>query len=496
MKINLKKFTELTRAKKQKKSPAVKKPNVLKNAPIVSIFSTVFKRIKINSTLIKPAFITIAVIAIIILGRKSPFGNDAKELLPDSSVFDDLSLEGSIPTVKDDNKYTAFFFEIYDLIKTQYWNVLSDEQLAALTKLALQKVREKEIITTPTNKEQLRNLIIDEMKEMTEEEKKIFITQLSDIVLANLEPFGRSRLYTSKKQQELSNTVKNINPNVNHYDVLTVDKNASQEDIKLAYNSKIAELKTQPQTEDVIKETTKVEKAYEVLQDDNTKKIYDEAGADPTITGRLITPGIYYIYISKFSPTTVAELNSVMEKVDSGNILDTLIIDLRRNIGGAIDGLPYFLGPFIGNDQYAYQFFRRGEKQDFKTKTGWLPSLVRYKKVVILQDEQVQSSGEVFIATLKKYNVGVTVGVPTKGWGSVESVFKITNQLDPENETYSVFLVHSLTLKEDGTTIEGKGVDPLVNTNSPSWTSEFNKYMNFPELTSAVRTLLASPPQP
>ena len=42
----------------------------------------------------------------------------------------------------------AFFFEIFELIKTQFWNVLSDEQLIAITKLAIQKVREKEIIET------------------------------------------------------------------------------------------------------------------------------------------------------------------------------------------------------------------------------------------------------------------------------------------------------------------------------------------------------------
>jgi len=179
-----------------------------------------------------------------------------------------------------------------------------------------------------------------------------------------------------------------------------------------------------------------------------------------------------------------------MQKYNTGSELDTLIIDLRGNIGGAIDGLPHFLGPFIGQNQYAYQFFKRGDKQDFVTQSGWLPSLVRYKKVVILIDDQVQSSGEVFASVLKKYNVGVLVGVPTKGWGTVEAVFKIKNQVDPENETYSALMVHSLTLREDSLPIEGRGVEPLVNINNPNWQQELYSYFSNQELVNAVANLV------
>ncbi|OGC45242.1 hypothetical protein A2V49_01420 [candidate division WWE3 bacterium RBG_19FT_COMBO_34_6] len=455
-----------------------------------------FKQIKftkINLKLPKKQLITIAIIlAVIILavvGRKSPFGQDWNKVLPDSSIFDENS-----PKSADDNKYTAFFFEVYDLILQKYWNQLSDEQLINLTKLAMEKITEQPVLGTIATRQDLRENIIKTMENKNEVEKKDFIAKITDLVLANLEPFGRSRLYTSKKQQELSNTVKNVNPDINHYDILGVDKNASKEQVSLAYNQKLNELKNKGQTPETKQDLANVEKAYEVLTDEGNKKVYDDVGANPTMPSRLISPRIYYVHITKFSPTTVEELKRVMDKVDQGDQLDTLILDLRGNIGGAIDGLPYFLGPFIGNNQHAYQFFARGNKEDFITKTGWIPSLVRYKKVVILTDKQVQSSAEVFAAVLKKYNVGIIVGTATKGWGTVESVFKINNQPDSENETYSVLLVHSLTLREDGVPIEGKGVDPTVSTDLPNWEGEFNRYFNFPELTGAVRQLLSAPP--
>lgn len=456
--------------------------------------------IKLNKRFLVTGISTLLLIGLVIIGRQNPFKNDKlATVLPEDSLLD--SLEGlNTPTIQaytahpDDDKYTAFFFEVYELIKSTYWNAVSDEQLSKVSKLAIEKVTENTITNSTNTKDELRVVLKNQMSNMKEEEKKTFITQISDILLANLEPFGRSRLYTSKKQQELSNTVRNVNPNVNHYDVLEVTEEATTEDIEKAYSEKLADLNSQEQTEEVLGEKNKVEKAFQVLTDQTTKQIYDQQGADPTMIGKLINPSTYYVHIIKFSPTTVAELDNIMTKVDQGTTLDTLILDLRGNIGGAIDGLPWFLGPFIGNDQYAYQFFKRGEKQDFKTKTGWLNSLVRYKKVIVLTDDQVQSSGEVFASVLKKYNVGVLVGTPTKGWGTVESVFKINNQIAPETETYSVFLVHSLTLREDGVPIEGKGVLPHVDTSNPNWQSELYRYYSDNNLVNTVSNLLSNPP--
>lgn len=449
----------------------------------------------------KKTWMTIGAVVLVLIisvaGRKSPFGNDWESVLPDESIFDGDggAQQSNLKEVTQDDRYTLFFFEVYDLIKERFWNVLSEEQLGNIVKLSVEKITGSPVEAVPTNKNQTRGVLLKAMSSMDDTQRKEFIVQLTDIMLANLEPFGRSRLYTSKKQQELTNTVKNIDPKTDHYEVLDVPKEAPPEEIETAYQEKANELAAQPQTEEVVQEKAKVEKAFEVLADEGNKNLYDNSGVNPTIPNRFINSKIFYLHIAKFSPTTVEELVRVMDKAEAaaGPDLDTLIIDLRGNIGGAIDGLPYFLGPFIGKDQQAYQFFSRGEKEDFKTLTGWLPSLIRYKKVVILTDDQVQSSGEVFAAALKKYNVGVIVGTATKGWGTVESVFKINNQLDPENETYSVLLVHSLTLREDGVPIEGKGVEPMVNTASANWQRDLFSYFHYQELVDVVGNLLSTP---
>jgi C-terminal processing protease CtpA/Prc len=126
---------------------------------------------------------------------------------------------------------------------------------------------------------------------------------------------------------------------------------------------------------------------------------------------------------------------------------------------------------------------------DFKTRIGWLPSLIQYKKVVVLINENTQSSAEVMAATLKKYNVGVLVGTTTKGWGTVERVFPLKSQLDP-SEKYSIFLVHSLTLREDGKPIQGNGVTPTISIKDANWEEQLREYFDNEELIKAVKTVV------
>lgn len=385
------------------------------------------------------------------------------------------------------DKYIAFWSEVYDLIKANYWEKIPDEQLTNLYVLGIEKLTKQPQPEKPKNKTELQKTLEKIFKEITaEQKKKEFATQLADIVLANLQPFGRSRLYSRKEEVSLKDTVENRS-HVDQYQILDVPKDAQTKDIQKALDKKTQEL-AKDNSPEAKQKLAQAQKAYEVLSDEANRQNYDQSGVEPTMQAKLLHPEIFYLHISKFSPTTIEELLRVTQKVDTGEA-NTLILDLRDNVGGAIDGLPYFLGPFIGNDQYAYQFYQQGNKEDFKTKIGWLPSLVRYKKVVVLINENTQSSAEVMAAVLKKYNVGVLVGTKTRGWGTVEKVFEIKHQIDLQ-EKYSVFLVHSLTLSDDNQPIEGHGIEPHVNITNPNWEKEFFTYFHYSELTQAIKRIL------
>ncbi len=388
---------------------------------------------------------------------------------------------------KEKNIYIALVLEVYDKIKENYWQKIDDEKLTNTFVLGIEKLTGQPQHLKTLDRANLQ-VKLNEINKLFDSEKKQkeFATKLVDVALANLEPFGRSRLYVKKDEIALKKNVEN-RTDVDHYQVLGVNKKASTEEINKAFEEKIKEVEKDDSPENEEKQKA-LAQAHRVLSELEAREIYNESGIEPTINYKLIRPDILYIHWTKFSPTTLDDIKRVTEKFDDRQGLDTLILDLRDNVGGAIDGLPYFLGPFIGNDQYAYQFFHQGEKEDFKTKIGWMPSLVRYKKVIVLINEGTQSSAEVMAAALKKYNVGILVGTKTKGWGTVEKVFKLDNQIDP-NEEYSAFLVHRLTLRDDGQPIEGHGIDPVININDPDWEKQLYSYFHYDELAEVIKEI-------
>lgn len=363
------------------------------------------------------------------------------------------------------DKYQKFVAEVYDKIQSNYWEKVSDNDLSQLFLLAINKVTAKNLVLKSPDKNGVL-MLLDQI------EKKDDLPLVVDIVMANLKPFGRSRLYSLKEEKSLVNNVNNVNPESNYFDKLGVGKSATDKEVAVAFEKSL--------------KTPEIQQAYKVLKNADSRQIYEVSGVEPTIEYKLLTPSIYYVHMTKFSPTSLEEFVRVMNKVnDKGPDLDTLIFDLRGNIGGAIDSLPYFLGPFIGFDNYAYQFYQQGQKQDFKTTTGWLDSMVRYKKVIVLIDENSQSTAEVTAAVLKKYNVGVVVGNMTKGWGTIEKVFPIDNQIK-DDEKFSLFLVHHVTIADDGQPIEGRGVAPNISIKDPNWKKELFSRFGSQEIVDQV----------
>ena len=401
----------------------------------------------------------------------------------------DLRSDKTVEVEKEKNVYVAFLMEVYEKIQSNYWEKISDEELTKMYQLAVEKMMGQPQSLKANDKEGVRKMIEGVLSDITDDKKKEFCAGVADVVLANLKPFGRSRLYAKKEAVDLSNNVNNINPEADHYKSLGVGKEANSKEVEDAYVKKEEELEPLvKESTEAAKQLAEVKSAYEVLKDSDSREIYKESGVEPTIKSKLISPKVFWVHLTKFSPTSLQEFVRVMDKADTGERLDGLIFDLRDNIGGAIDNLPYFLGPFIGPDQYAYQFYHQGEKEDFKTRSGWINSLARYKKVVILINEQSQSSAELMASVLKKYNVGVLMGNTSKGWGTIEKVFSIENQID-DKETYSIFLVHRVTLREDGQAIEGQGVEPLISFDDKNWKGELLKYFEDPAMVEAVEEI-------
>lgn len=322
------------------------------------------------------------------------------------------------------------------------------------------------------------------------DKKDQFTLKLAQTVLQNLPPQNRNQLYTQKQQKDLAQQVNNTAQS-DHYQTLGVPQDAKPDQINQAYQQKNQQVKdSTASAQEKQAQLQELKTAQQTLADDHNRQNYDQKSINPTTSYSLISPEIAYLQLTKFSPHTYSDIQNAAQKLgQQSDRLNILILDLRDNIGGAIDGLPNFLGPFIGPDRLAYNFLHQGEKEPYRTQTGWLKSLLPYKKVIVLINDQTQSTAEVFSASLKKFNAGVLVGTSTKGWGTIERVFPIENQIKSD-EKHALLLVHRLTLDQDNRPIEGNGVSPHVNINSQDWRAQLRSYYSSPQLIQAVADLI------
>lgn len=383
------------------------------------------------------------------------------------------------------NRYVAFVGEVYDKIKEHYWRSLTDKELANTFQSALETAVLSPQIDRAKDKRGLIKILEKELGKIPQAKKKELVLKMVENVLLSLEPKNRSRLLSEAQKKKLQAMVENINNQRDLFDTLKVERDASQSAIEKKAREKITQLRKEMKTNPEVKQKLKqVEYAYQVLSDEKARKRYKETKAEPTVLFDELSEDIDYLKISRFSPFSWKEL---VDKFSKPPLKEktSLILDVRGNIGGAIDILSYFLGPFIGGGNVGYEFFHQGEYLPVKTKTGWLKGLLPYKRVVVLIDPKIQSTGEVFVAALKKYNVGVVVGETTKGWGTVETNLPLKTKLD-DSKSYSLLLVTNLTLRDDNQPIEGKGVDPHIEISNPLWKKELLRYYNSQKLVAKV----------
>jgi C-terminal processing protease CtpA/Prc len=430
-----------------------------------------------------PLFITISAAIILTVSGYFFYANNAAQKIPDADYS--WSLE------KD--KYVRFTMETFDKIKLNYWNNLTDDNLGNLYRLAIEKLTGKTETLATTTKEAVSRLVKDTVSSLPDNPaKKDFALKLTEIVLYNLEPFGRSALYTERQESALRNEVKNVNPGKDLYADLGLPKGSPPEAVQKNYERKVAELDTE--TPEATAKLKTLAYAKEVLTNPDAKTNYDRGQIEPTVFKRALSSTVYYVYMEKFSPTTFDELvKTITEGAARYPKADSLIFDVRGNIGGAIDWIQYFSGLFIGGGQYAYEFYHQGNFKPFKSLTAALPALSQFKKIIMLIDNRSESSTELLAATIKKYHAAVVVGKRTNGHGTVENTFPLDTEIDPA-EKYSLFLVHSLTVGDDGQPIEGRGVLPNVDTEKTGWQKELLEYWNDNALVLTAAKIINRPP--
>jgi hypothetical protein len=401
-------------------------------------------------------------------------------------------------TAAEADPYVRFDMEAYDAITANYWMTPGQyakfglPELPTLFQMAVKQMSGTDAPLATTTRTAVAQMIDKAFAAATStDERRQWALGAVSLVINTLLPAGRNQVLSNKQEVALRQEVSNIKPADDLYGNLGLPKGASTAQVDTAYKQKAAAL-AQATSSQAKAELQQVSYAHQVLADQSRKALYDQAQIQPTVFAHVYGSTLY-LYIEQIAPTTLQEFGRALDAA-STTPLDSLVLDLRGNIGGALDFAPAFVGLFIGANQYAFDFYHQGDYTPVRTTLSQFDELARYKdNVVILTDNMTQSTAEVTTAALKRYNLAQVVGGTTRGWGTVENTYPLDVPIDP-GATYALLLVNNLTLRDDNAPIEGAGVVPTISSTATNWRTLVDRLFASQSLAQTVLSRVTQPP--
>jgi carboxyl-terminal processing protease len=166
-----------------------------------------------------------------------------------------------------------------------------------------------------------------------------------------------------------------------------------------------------------------------------------------------LTPKIAYIRISNFQSKTTNDLSAELEKLENGNKLEGVILDLRNNPGGllsqAIDVSDLFLesGVIVSTKG-------RESSQDMKA-TAHKKKVDRRYPIVVLVNGGSASAAEIVAGALQDNKRALILGTKTFGKGSVQTII-------PLSDGSGLRLTTAMYYTPSGRSIQASGIEPDV----------------------------------
>ncbi|HCM81991.1 MAG: Carboxyl-terminal protease [Microgenomates group bacterium GW2011_GWC1_43_11] len=174
-----------------------------------------------------------------------------------------------------------------------------------------------------------------------------------------------------------------------------------------------------------------------------------------TSSARLRTEEIAYLKLSRFGDRTNEEwLKAVADIAKSWKIKDVkgLVLDLRNNPGGYLDGSVFITSEFLKNGLIVTQTNSDGTQQDYSVdRKGQLFDI----PLVVLINKGSASASEIVAGAIRDYNRGTIVGETSFGKGSVQTPQELEGGA-------SVHITTGKWLLPKGDWIHKKGITPSV----------------------------------
>lgn len=174
----------------------------------------------------------------------------------------------------------------------------------------------------------------------------------------------------------------------------------------------------------------------------------------PSVTAEYVGDNkeIALIKLSRFGKETEKEWDKVVNEVAAKGNLEGIILDLRNNPGGYLDGSVYIASEFLSSGAVVYQQGSNGEKLELPVKSG---GKLENETLVVLVNKGSASASEIVAGALKDQKRGSIVGDTTFGKGTIQEP-----QEFPGGAGLHITIAKWLT--PTGNWINEKGLEPDV----------------------------------
>jgi len=174
-----------------------------------------------------------------------------------------------------------------------------------------------------------------------------------------------------------------------------------------------------------------------------------------SVKHRILDDGFGYVRISQFQSKTAENMVDAIEKLkkEAGGSLKGMVLDLRNNPGGVLNGAVAVSDAFLKKGLIVYT---EGRVSDSKLRFNATPDdVLNSAPLVVLVNQGSASASEIVSGALQDHKRAIIVGTPTFGKGSVQTILPLSNGT-------AVKLTTARYYTPSGRSIQAEGIKPDI----------------------------------
>lgn len=174
-----------------------------------------------------------------------------------------------------------------------------------------------------------------------------------------------------------------------------------------------------------------------------------------SVKQRMLDPGFGYVRISQFQSQTANNMLDAIQTLqkEAGGSLKGLVLDLRNNPGGVLNGAVAVSDAFLRKGLIVYT---EGRVNDSKLRFNATPDdALDGAPLVVLVNQGSASASEIVAGALQDHKRAIIVGTQSFGKGSVQTILPLTNGT-------AVKLTTARYYTPSGRSIQAEGITPDI----------------------------------